>query len=176
MRVEDVLDRENLDAPGVPTDRPVTVSADELAVLLGTDDLDRHIAAATAAGLCVRSDDGFRFASTRLVEATRLLIEAGIAPSDLIEQADAVRDDLRDIAQRFVCLVAGPYLTTTDPRDFDEDAVARIAELSGKARAVVADAASVLLAEAMDEAIAGALERLARRLAAEVITTQGSVE
>ncbi|WP_084436654.1 MerR family transcriptional regulator [Aldersonia kunmingensis] len=176
MRVEDVLDRANLDSLGVPTDRPVTLSIDEIADLLGCDELDRHIDAATAAGLCLRNDDGFRFASTRLVEATRLMIESGVAPADLIEQSGAVRDDLRDVARRFVGLVADPYLTPHAPREFDAEAVARIAELSGKARVVVADAAYVLLGEAMEEAIAEALERLAQRLSSEPTTTQGSVE
>lgn len=176
MRVEDVLDRANLDSLGVPTDRPVTLSTEEISDLLGAADLDRHVDAAVAAGLCVRNDEGFRFVSMRLVEATRLMIDSGVATGDLIAQSGAVRENLRDVARRFVGLVADPYLTSDSPRDFDTEAVARIAELSGKARIVVADAAYVLLAEVMEEAIAEALERLAQRLAPEPATAQGSVE
>ncbi|MCX5041820.1 MerR family transcriptional regulator [Aldersonia sp. NBC_00410] len=172
MRVEDVLARANLDAPGTPADVPVTLHPAELADLLGAENL----AAAIAAGLCVPVGDGYRVASARLIEATRILTEAGVTPGALIEQAAAVRHNLRDVAQRFVGLITDPYLAAA-PLEVDEQAVSRLAEeLSDKARKVTADAVSALLAEAMEEAISESLERLARRLSIPENATQGSVE
>jgi DNA-binding transcriptional MerR regulator len=182
MRVEDVLDRDNLDLPGIHADAAITCTAAELRQVFGPAAADEHIAAAVEHGLLHTHEGGYRVANARLIEAARLLIEAGVAPAELIAQGGAVRRDLTDVAHRFVGLVAGPYLDRSDALAFDENAVARISELSGKARTVVADVVQAMLVEAMENAIADALEQLAHRLASQqeepsrAITTQGSVE
>jgi len=178
MRVEEVLGRDNLDVPPRSAEAVTVLDRDDLAELLGHDDLDRHLDAALADGLLVpRGKDCYAVINPRLVDAARLMRDAGVAGERMIEQAQRVRRDLDAIAGRFVRMVAEPYLTVT-PTDLDADAVARIAVLVDRAGTTLSDVVTGLLAESMQNAVNSTVGQLAARLqpSDSLATTQGRPE
>lgn len=178
MRVEEVLVRDTLDVPPRSPEAATVLDRDDVAELLGHEDLDRHLEAALAEGLLVpRGKDRYAVINPRLVDAARLMRDAGVTGERMVEQAQRVRRDLDLIAARFVRMIAEPYLTVT-PADLDADAVARIAELVDRAGTTLSDVVTGLLAESMQNAVESTVGQLANRLqpSDSLATTQGSTE
>ncbi|TSD99592.1 MerR family transcriptional regulator [Skermania sp. ID1734] len=166
MRVEEVLDTDRLDTSRPSYTQDATLTLEELREVFGSEQFEQNVQRALKAGL-VREESGnrYRIANERLLEAARLLFDAGVPMAEIIDQAGAVRRDLVDIANRFVKLVTDRYLPADGrPVALDEFAVNEIAELVTKARATVHDVVNSLLLDAMEEAIAQGLEDAASRM------------
>lgn len=167
MRVEDVLDPERVGEAGGLTEEPsTTLSADELRAFFLDDDFEPNVARAVAGDLLVRDGDEYRVVSRRLLDAARLLVEAGVPMAEVLDQASAVRRDLVDVADRFVGLIRQRYLPDgTDPAiELDPNTIGEAAELVTKAKAMVRDVVDALLTDALDESITAVLGDVARRL------------
>lgn len=166
MRVQDVLDPGPVDHAGFADESSTTLSAGELRAYFLDDDIERNIARAIDGGLLVRDGDGYRVASRRLLDAARLLVEAGVPVADVLDQASAVRRDLVDVADRFVGLVRQRYLPGAPDAaiELDPQTIGEAAELVTKAKAMVRDVVDALLTDALDESITTVLGDIARRL------------
>ena len=162
MRVEEVLDTDRLDKAAAG---PTAVTPEELRELFGDADFDANIVRAQKSGLLKREGQGYRIANPRLVEATKLLTDAGVPIDRVLDNAGVVRLDLRDVADRFVKLVTDQYIPADgEPFTLDEEAIARLADLSNKGRALVHDVVHSLLVDVMEEAISAAVEQAVQGL------------
>ncbi len=56
--------------------------------------------------MLAKAGQEFSVANPRLMEAAQVLVDAGIPLADILEQTEAVRRDLGDVAGRFVELVS----------------------------------------------------------------------
>ncbi|MBJ8339734.1 MULTISPECIES: MerR family transcriptional regulator [Antrihabitans] len=165
MRVEEILDTDRVEVRPSGTVESGRLGADELRELIGTEDYDANLDRALASGLLKREGQSFRIANPRLVEATELLLNAGVPLPDILDNAAVVRLDLRDVANRFVNLVTDQYLAPDGPAfELDATAIASLSELINKGRALVHDVVHSLLVDVMDEAIVAALESVAETM------------
>ena len=174
MRVEEVLDVDRLasDRPDIASGEQLT--AEKLSGLFGDHEFDANLAKALRSGLLKRDGQAYRVANPRLLEATELLLDAGVSLPNILDNAGVVREDLRDVADRFVKLVADQYFPADGVvSDLDEEAVARLAELINKGRALVHDVVHSILVDVMDESISAALKRAAEQLA---VAAQGEAK
>ncbi len=165
MRVEEVLGADQLEVTGPDYVESTALSNDDLLELFGEADFDSNVAQAVDGGLLKREGQTYRIANPRLLEAAKLLHDAGVPMSEIIAQAAVVRLDLRDVADRFVGLVTDRFLPTgRGLTELDEQTIAGLAELINKARATVHDVVQSLLVDAMEESIGAALEEAAKSL------------
>ena len=174
MRVEEVLDVESLAPQRPDLDSGQQLTAEKLSALFGHEEFDANIAKALRSGLLKRDGQAYRVANPRLLEATELLLDAGVGLTNILDNAGVVRKDLRDVADRFVKLVADQYFPADGVvSDLDEQAVAGLTELINKGRAMVHDVVHSILVDVMDESISAALERAAAQLA---VAAQGQAK
>jgi DNA-binding transcriptional MerR regulator len=174
MRVEEVLDVDRLapERPDIASGEQLTSA--KLSGLFGDEEFDANLAKALRSGLLKRDGQAYRVANPRLLEATELLLDAGVPLSNILDNAGVVRKDLRDVADRFVKLVADRYFPADGvASDLDEEAVAGLTELINKGRALVHDVVHSILVDVMDESISAALERAAEQLA---VAAQGEAK
>lgn len=165
LDVKDVLDN---DDPGIRWQadrRKDTLSLDELRSKFGDQTTEDNIARSVELGMIVPSGDDFRVSDPKLMEAAEVLVDAEIPLADLLEQTAAVRQDLSDVAARFVSVVADRYLAKDgEDLDLDDAAVSEVAALVNKMRPLAHDAVNALFADAMEAEIAKALDKAASQL------------
>ncbi|MDN5758482.1 MAG: MerR family transcriptional regulator [Tomitella sp.] len=116
------------------------------------------------------ADETFEVVHPQLLEAAAELSEVGVPLEHLLALAESVQDDMRDIARRFVGIVADHYLGEPggDRRiDLADDEITRIAELINRLRPRANQVLQVLLAQSMDVEIGRALERAAEQMGAD---------
>lgn len=165
LDVKDVLDNDDPRIRWQADRRKDTLSLDELRSKFGDQTTEDNIARSVELGMIVPSGDDFRVSDPKLMEAAEVLVDAEIPLADLLEQTDAVRQDLSDVAARFVSVVADRYLAKDgEDLDLDDAAVSEVAALVNKMRPLAHDAVNALFADAMEAEIAKALDKAASQL------------
>ena len=173
LRVEEVLDVDRVRSSDLG---PTTTTTDELRGLFGDAEFEVNLARAEEAGL-VRFDDGaFRVAHPRLIEATKLLTDAGIPVTRVLDSAVVVRADLRDVAERFVRLVTDQYLPADgEPFAPDAEALASLTELINTGRTLIHDVVHSMLVDVMEETIRAVVDDAAERMGATAADRVGAI-
>ncbi|MBY6413685.1 MerR family transcriptional regulator [Rhodococcus sp. BP-252] len=154
MRVEDVL----TGVKSVGSDVRHLSRADMDAMFAGAiSDADLH--RGVELGVIAADGDAYRVDNPLLVEAARLLAEAGIPVAHMLDEAEGVRRDLDDVAGRFVALITDRFVSDgQDPFDTDARTVADVAELVHRLSPLAHRTVTALFAEAMDRRITLTME------------------
>lgn len=161
MRVEDILSAEEPHGPAAKFTQPARLDRADFEAIFGADVDDADLARGVDLGVTAKVGDGYRVDNPLLLEAARVLADAGIPLSDTLDQTEGVRRDLDDVAKRFVELVTDRYLPTDeDPFELDAGTVADAAELVNRLRPLAHQAVNVLFAEAMNARITLTMERI----------------
>lgn len=165
LDVRDILDTDDPSDRWKADRRWARLTLDDLRSKFGDQTTEDNIARSEDLGMIVRDGDEFTVPNPKLMEAAEVLVDADIPLADLLEQTTAVRQDLSDVAARFVSVVADHYLASEgEELDIDESTVSEAAALVNKIRPLAHDAVNTLFAEAMEAEIAKALERAAAQL------------
>ncbi|QNG19892.1 MerR family transcriptional regulator [Rhodococcus triatomae] len=165
LQVSEILETENPDGDWKALRRSRRLSFEDLREMFGADGTERNIARGTELGALVPTGDDFAVPQRRLIDAAQVLVDAGIPLGDILDQAEAVRADLADVAARFVAVVADRYMPGDDrPLDLDEATVSEMAALVNQIRPLAHDTVQSMFAEAMETAISRSLEQMAARM------------
>lgn len=165
LQVRDVLETDDPGGRWKKYRRAAKLTMAELRRMFGDQTTDENIALGTRLGVLAKAGQEFSVANPRLMEAAQVLVDAGIPLADILEQTEAVRRDLGDVAGRFVELVSARYLAPEGGTlDLDEAKVSEVASLVNQVRPLAHDAVHALFAEAMEEQISKALAKAASQL------------
>ncbi|WP_072804331.1 MerR family transcriptional regulator [Rhodococcoides yunnanense] len=157
LRVEDVLETDD----AVQTPDSAHLSRADMQTMFGDDVSDADLDRGVELGVIATSGDGYRVDNPLLVEAARLLSAAGISLSRTLDQTEAVRRDLDDVAGRFVALITDRFLGAgQDPFETDAATVGDIAELVNRLRPLAHQTVTALFTEAMDHRITLVMEEV----------------
>ncbi|AYJ51080.1 MerR family transcriptional regulator [Rhodococcus sp. P1Y] len=156
LRVEDVLTTDG----EVQQLREIRhLGREELRGLFGPGIADEDLDRGAELGLMAHEGGGFRIDNPVFLEAAKLLHDAGIPLTRTLDQTEAVRRDLDDVASRFVALITDKFLTDgKDPFDTDATTVGELAELVNSLRPLTHRVVGVLFGEAMERQILLAME------------------
>jgi DNA-binding transcriptional MerR regulator len=159
LRVEEVLSTDVRTASPLHESRQI--AADELHEMfdgkLDEADLERGV----ELGLTARDGDGYRVDNPVLLDAALILHRAGIPLSHTLDQTEGVKQDLDDVARRFVALITDKFMREgQDPFDTDARTVGDIAEVVGELRPLTHRVVAVLFREAMDRRITSTMEEI----------------
>lgn len=168
LRVEDVLTTDDVDGAARRLRHSRHLSHQELGDLFGSeitgDDLDRGV----DMGVVAPDGGGYRIDNPVLLEAAKLLHDAGIPLGRTLDQTEAVRRDLDDVARRFVALITDKFLGDgKDPFDTDARTVGEVAELVNSLRPLTHRVVGALFGEAMDQRITLTMEEILAQHGAE---------
>ncbi|MFM1725893.1 MerR family transcriptional regulator [Rhodococcus sp. PAM 2766] len=165
LQVADVLETDDPGGRWRKYRRAAKLTMSELRRMFGDQTTEENIALGTRLGVLAKAGQEFSVANPRLMEAAQVLVDAGIPLADILEQTEAVRRDLGDVAGRFVELVSARYLAPEGGTlDLDEAKVSEAAALVNQVRPLAYDAVHALFAEAMEEQISKALAKAASQL------------
>ncbi|KZF00245.1 MerR family transcriptional regulator [Rhodococcus sp. EPR-157] len=158
LRVEDVL---TSDSAAEHQPEAKHLSREDFQELFGPDISDADLRRGADMGVIVETGNGYRIDNPVLLDAARLLHDAGIPLSTTIDQTEAVRSDLDDVARRFVALVTDKFLDAgKDPFDTDAGTVGEVAELVNSLRPLTYRVVGALFREAMDQRITLTMEEV----------------
>lgn len=161
LRIEDVLTTDDVSGAAKQLGATVRLDRAELETMFGTDLTDSDLQRGIDLGVATKIDDGYLVENPVLLDAAKLLAGAGIPLGRILEQTEGVRQDLDNVARRFVALVTDRFITEgEDPFDTDARTVGEIAELVNSLRPLVHRAVSSLLVEAMDNRITLTMEEI----------------
>lgn len=161
LRVEDVLTTEDVDGAARQLREPRQLSRGDLEEIFGEDVTDADLQLGVDLGVTAKVGEDYRVDNPVLLDAARILADAGIPLSRTLDQTEGVRRDLDDVARRFVALVTDRYLADgEDPFETDARTVGEIADLVNSLRPLVHRAVSALFVEAMDHRITLTMEEI----------------
>ncbi|MFZ2178773.1 MAG: MerR family transcriptional regulator [Rhodococcus sp. (in: high G+C Gram-positive bacteria)] len=165
LQVKDVLETDDPGSRWRNRRRAARVSLSELRRMFGAQTTAANIARGTDLGVLAPTGDDYSVDNPHLVEAARVLVEAGVPLDDVLEQTEAVHRGLTDVAARFVGVVAERYLAAEgETLDLDESTVTEIAKLVDRMRPLAHDVVETMFEAAMEEQISKALSAAARQL------------
>ncbi|MDJ0396000.1 MerR family transcriptional regulator [Rhodococcus sp. G-MC3] len=161
LRIEDVLTSDDINGAAQQLSTSEQIDRSELEAMFGADLSEADLQRGVDLGVTTKVGDDYRVDNPVLLDAARLLSAAGISLSQILEQTEGVRQDLDDVARRFVALVTDRFIVDgQDPFDTDARTVGEIAELVNGLRPLVHRAVSALLVEAMDRRITSTMEEI----------------
>lgn len=167
LRVEDVLETDDVEQSPQATH----LSRADLQAMFGDDISDADLDRGVELGVIAASGDGYRVDNPLLVDAARLLFDAGIPLGSTLDQTEGVRRDLDDVAGRFVALITDRFLGAgQDPFETDAGTVADIAELVNKLRPLAHRTVTALFTEAMDHRITLIMEEIVAKHGADAVS------
>ncbi len=164
-RVEDLLGLEEEIAQPWTDERPVKMSLGQLRRMFGKQASRAVLQRGCEIGLLTRAGTSFMVNSPRLLAAGKDLVAAGIPMSAVLDLAEALKQDMTTVAERFVELVSEHVLPAEgEPLAPTNEQITEIAALIHQLRPHAAQAVDATFSAAMKEAMTTAFDRAAMRL------------
>ncbi len=143
---------------------PQTIELSELLDLFGSVDLSA-IARAVKLGLLTPEEDRLRVSSMRVLRAGAELHRMGVPLSELLDEIEALRRDVAEIARRFVALVARNVFDRYQESLPPAEATPKLTDMVKRMRPLAELVVDTELAHALEREIGEQLgERVARLL------------
>lgn len=161
LRVEDVLTAEDIHDHSRKIRETRRLSVDEMREIFGADVSETDLERGVTLGVTAKEGDEYRVDNPVLLDAARILAEAGIPLADTLDQTEAVQRDLDDVARRFVALITDKFLRDDkDPFETDARTVGEIADLVNRLRPLTHRVVGALFRDAMDQRITLTMEEI----------------
>ncbi|WP_197074767.1 MerR family transcriptional regulator [Rhodococcus sp. MEB064] len=158
LRVEDVLGTEDPDGAAT-VDRSVYLSRSDIDAMFDGRITDVELGRAQKLDVFTAEGDGFRVANPALVRAAKVLFDAGLALTDILDRTERVHSDLTSVSKQFVRLVVDRFVPGgADPFLLEPSELSAMADLITTLRPLAAQAVQALFTEAMDAEIVHAME------------------